>query len=88
MSFLAWDLTGIAIPRHILEFQPIAISRIDFVDWTFRDAPARVTVSVPFDLAVLEANCDVRPGTKLPVSSAREYRPRRLQKKKIQGGKA
>jgi hypothetical protein len=48
MAFLGWDWTRIAIPRHVLEFQTIAISRIDFVDWTFRDASARVTVSVPF----------------------------------------
>jgi hypothetical protein len=52
-------ISGSCKPR---EFQTIAISRIDFVDWTFPPAPARVTLSVLF-LVALVANCDVRPGT-------------------------
>src|SRR6266851_3288923 len=38
IAFLPWDWTGIAIVTQGLEFQTFAISRIDFVDWTFHKA--------------------------------------------------
>src|SRR6266851_10062888 len=42
IAFLAWDRTGIAIVTQGLEFQTFAITRIDFVDWTFPEAGVTV----------------------------------------------
>ncbi len=45
IAFLGKHWTGIAIVTQGIEIQAFAISRIDFVDWTFGDTPATVNVS-------------------------------------------
>src|SRR5579864_1647149 len=42
MAFLGGDWTGHALATPVLEFQTFAISRIDFVDWTFHEAGVKV----------------------------------------------
>jgi hypothetical protein len=70
-AFPDWRRTLITIARKPNEFQAIAISRIDFVDWTFRKAPARVTLSVPFfGRARCELRCSAR-GPKGNIECAR-----------------
>ena len=51
-----WNRAGIAIARPVLEFQTFAMSRIDFVDWTFLEAG--VTVDTKY--LRTESLCEVR----------------------------